>query len=453
MATVSELPSGKFRAQIRRKNLAAIGKVFDTREEAVAWGTSREAELVSAKNSGVARPNEGLTFKVAVQRYFDGPKFQDKAPGTQAREHTSSRRLLEYFGDYALSVIDGGMVQDYIDMRCKEKVKHKNGKTLNKRVSPDSIRLEKAFLSAVFKFSKRRKLVTSDIMRDSFELPTCIAKEGRISLKQQMAVYDAARDMSAAKNANPCLLPWTYFVFETGTRPGEAAKIELSWVNLEERKISIPRIGQKKRNARVVLIGDELVDMLRGCYEQAEEAGSKYIFFSRGNAPLERDADGKPIRRRRNAAGTAARPCIPFSYYNAWRNLSKKAGIPKGINPHIVRHEFISRLFEETDLNDSQIASLVGDVNVLSLEPYKHLRVERLRERQDAHLDEMRLQLRELQEHKKQKLEAIFARIQESRSEAQAEREAAGDFSTPMERLHAALLAAGVIETATAVEE
>lgn len=453
MATVNELPSGRFRAQIRRKNLASIGMVFDTREEAVAWAVAREAELVSVKSSGGARPNAGLTFKVAVQRYFDGPKFREKATGTQARERTSSKRLLEYFGDYALSVIDGAMVQGYIDMRCNEKVKHKNGKTLDKKVSADSVRLERAFLSAVFKFSKRRNLVTSNIMRDSFELPSCIPKEGRITLKQQMAVYDAAKEMSAAKNANPCLLPWTYFVFETGTRPGEAAKIELSWVNLEQRKISIPRIGQKKRNARVVLIGDDLVDMLRECYEQAEEAGSKYIFFSRANAPLERDSNGKPIRRRRDAAGTAARPCIPFSYYNAWRNLCKKAGIPKDINPHIVRHEFISRLFEETDLNDSQIASLVGDLNVLSLEPYKHLRVERLGGRQDAHLDEMRLALRELQEMKKQQHEAFFARAREYRAEAQAAREAAGDLSTPMDRIHARLRAERLIETVVAAEE
>lgn len=450
MATVAELPSGKFRAQIRRKNLAAIGKVFDSREEAVAWGIAREAELVSAQSSGVARPNAGMTFKVAVQRYFDGPKFGEKAPGTQARERSSSTRLLEYFGDYALSVIDGAMVQDYIDMRCNERVKHKNGKTLDKKMSADSVRLEKAFLSAVFKFSKRRNLVTANIMRDSFELPTCIPKEGRITLKQQMDVYDAARQMAQAKNANPCLLSWTFFVFETGTRPGEAAKIELSWVDLDERKISIPRIGQKKRNARVVLIGDELTDLLAECVSRAEEAGSKYLFYSRANAALVMDAKGEVVRRRRSVAETAARPCIPFSYYNAWRGLCKKAGIPSGINPHIVRHEFISRLFEDTDLNDSQIASLVGDLNVLSLEPYKHLRVERLRDRQDAHLDEMRAALRDLQEAKKAKQDAFFSRAAASRQEVQAEREAAGDFSTPMDRIRAAVTAEAVIERVAA---
>ncbi|MDQ2823605.1 MAG: tyrosine-type recombinase/integrase [Pseudomonadota bacterium] len=450
MASVSELPSGKFRTQIRRKNLAAIDKLFDTRDEAVAWGIAREAELVSAQSSGIARPNAGMTFKVAVQRYFDGPKFSEKAPGTRARERSSSTRLLEYFGDYALSVIDGAMVQDYIDMRCNEKVKHRNGKNLDKKMSPDSVRLEKAFLSSVFKFSKRRNLVTANIMRDTFELPTCIPREGRITLQQQMNVYDAAREMGNTKNGNPCLLPWVFFVFETGSRPGEAAKIELSWVNLPARKISIPRIGQKKRKPRDVLIGDDLAAMLAECVERAEEADSKYLFFSRANVPLPTDGKGAPVRRRRTEAETAARPRVPFAYYNAWRYLCKKAGIPSGVNPHIVRHEFISRLFEDTDLNDSQIASLVGDLNVLSLEPYKHLRVERLRDRQDAHLDEMRVALRALQEAKSKKQEAFFARARDSREEAQEAREAAGDFSTPMERIRAAVTAEAVIERVAA---
>jgi len=449
MATVGELPSGSFRAQIRRKGLAAISRVFPTRLEAEAWAASREAELLSAQSQTVSKPNAGMTFAAAVERYLTGPKFADKAPGTQARERTCSVRLLQYFGNYALSVIDGAMVQEYIDMRCNERVKHKNGKKLDKKVSPDTVRLEKAFLSAVFKFSKRRNLIQANIMRDSFELPTCVPKEGRITLQQQVSAYNCAREMSVARNANPSLLPWVYFVFETGTRPGEAAKIELSWVDLEQRKISIPRVGQKKRNARVVLVGEELAEMLQECINRAEAAGSKFLFFSRGNAPLERDAKGRPIRRRRDEAEMAARPCKSFSYYNAWRTLTKAAGIPKNIHPHLIRHEFISRLFEETDLNDSQIASLVGDVNVLSLEPYKHLRVEQLRNRQDAHLDGTRAALKALEELRASRLEAHLRSV---RQRAQAVREAAGDSTSPMDRLYAARLAEGLIQKAASTE-
>jgi integrase len=441
MATTTQLPSGKFRTQIRRKNLAALSKIFDTREEGAAWGVSREAELLAAKNGAVARPNASLTFSSTCERYFLSPKFTEKAPGTQMRERASSKRLLEYFGNYALSVIDGALMQEFIDMRCNERVRHKNGTKLDKKVSADTVRLEKALMSAVFKFAKRRNFISANIMRDSFELPTCIPKEGRITLEQQSALYESAAQMGHARGANPCLLPWVYFVFETGTRPGEAAKIELSWVNLKERKISIPRIGQKKRNARVVLIANDIVKMLEVCETRAREAGSKFLFFSRANAERAKDARGKPIRRLRNETEMSARKCICFAYYSAWRNLCKVAGIPSKINPHIIRHEFISRLFEETDMNDSQIASLVGDLNVLSLEPYKHLRVERLRDRQDAHLDEMRGAMKVLQDLQAKNREAFFDRARVSRAEVQKEREAASDHSTPLDRIRAGVLA------------
>jgi hypothetical protein len=65
----------------------------------------------------------------------------------------------------------------------------------------------------------------------------------------------------------------------------------------------------------------------------------------------------------------------------------------------------------------------------------------------------MRLQLRELQTLKKQKHEAFFARVREARQEAQAAREAAGDFSTPVDRIHARLVAERLLETAAAAEE
>jgi hypothetical protein len=53
---------------------------------------------------------------------------------------------------------------------------------------------------------------------------------------------------------------------------------------------------------------------------------------------------------------------------------------------------------------------------------------------------------------KKQKHEAFFARARESRMEAQAAREAVGDVSTPMERIHARLLAERLIEAVATTE-
>lgn len=435
MASVSQLPSSKWRAQIRRKGLATIGKVFDTREEAVAWGSAREAELVGAKAAAVGRPEAGITFNEVLDRYYMSSKYTDKASGTQKRELVSAKRLKEHFGSYMFSTITGAMVQNYLDLRSNEKVR-KNGQQLDRKVSADTVRLEKAFLMTLFNFAKRRDLIVTNIMRDSFDMKTCYPREARITQSQQLRLYEAAEALSKLPNANQSLLPWLEFCMETGSRPGEAAKMQLRWVNLEERSISIPRLGSKKRNPRIILLTEEMAETIRQCVIRAQAAGSKYVFFSRAHRARAKDARGKPIRRLRDESDLSDRPCIPFSYYSGWRKVCEDAGV-KDINPHIMRHEVISRLFESTDLNDSQIAALVGDVNVLSLAPYKHLRVGKLRGRQDAHIAEQRAAMDAIRVKTRAAEERFSEHGREMLKEAREEREAAGDFTTPMQRIRA----------------
>lgn len=448
MATVSELPSGKFRAQIRRKNLATIGKVFVTRDEAISWGNARESELVAAKSSAAAKPHAGATFSDVVEKYYLTALFSSKRPGTQAREKVSAKRTLAFFGSYSIAVIDGALVQDYLDIRANEKARHRTGRQLDHKVSPNTVRLDKAFLCSVFKFAKRRNYLTTNIMRESFETQKCDPREGRITTRQQVALYEAAAAIGEAKNANQSLVPWLHFMFETGSRPGEAAKIELSWVNFVEREISIPRHGSKKNNPRIILITDDILPMLKECDARARSAGSKYLFFSRSNLPRPVDSKGKPVRRFRDERELASRPCIPFGYYNAWRSICAEAGVSPKINPHIIRHEFICRLFEETDLSDSQIASLVGDVNVLSLEPYKHLRVGKLRGKQDAHLERQNEAMDAIRVVNRDALIKFNGHLDTVVVAASKRRLESGDMSTPMERLRAGVDPVFAIELA-----
>lgn len=389
MATITELKNGKFRVQLRRKAIGYKEEYFDTREEAESWALETESSLLQRHHAAPKVVARELLFKDLVEKYFASPVFENKAETTQDREKSTSKPVVGHFGRYAVTVIDGTMIQDYFDERSRERKKLSNGELADAKISGHTVRLEKAFLSSVFKFAKRRNLAPRNIMLDSWDLPNCNKREGRISIQEQVNLFSAAKEMVKNPRTNPCLLPWLHFVFETGTRPGEAAKAEVTWFDFEKRKVSIPRQSHKKRNPRVILLRKGLADELEKQCALAIAAGSKYIFWSLSNTPRPKDGAGKPLRRRRTREETEAREIRPYAYYHAWRRICAKAGIPPSINPHIVRHEFISRLFEQTELNDGQIASLVGDVNVLSLEPYKHLRVERLRDKQDAHLDEL----------------------------------------------------------------
>lgn len=382
MASITKLPSGSFRCQIRRKGMPVEGETFATRAEAEAWGKRREKELQTVLSSRRVT-SDGLRLKDLVSKYLEGPTYKNKSQSTRERELVSAAPVLQRLGETPVELITGATIQTYLDERQSDaplrRVKGEDGEMTTRpyegrTVSGHTVRLDKAFLSSVFRYAKRRALIPVNIMKDSFDLPHTNQREMRITPDEQYRLFVAAKKMSdASKRTNQCLLPWMHFVFATGTRPGEAAKIELSWCDFRQGVINIPRRGQKKRNPRVVLIGDELLPQLKAQYKKAEEAGSQYLFWSVLNG------------KKGHAQGGAVQP---YQYYSTWRRIAERAGLDSKICPHVVRHEFICRLFENPSLSlsDGQIASLVGDVNTLSLEPYKHLRARALRSEHAKHL-------------------------------------------------------------------
>jgi integrase len=408
MASITKLSSGSYRCQIRRKGFPTEGETFSTKAEADAWGKRREKEITGVIAS--RRPvTGGLRFKDLVDKYLNSTPYKNKSEGTQKRELVSAAPILARLGETPVELITGASIQMYLDDRQLDRplrrVKGKDGVMTSKpidgkTISGHTVRLDKAFLSSVFRYAKRRDLVPANIMMDSFDLPETNQRELRILPEQQYKLFSAAQEMSKSKRTNQSLLPWLHFVFATGTRPGEAAKIELAWCDLKDSAINIPRRGQKKRNPRVVLIGDELLKKLKAQYARAKAAGSPYLFWSEGNS--------------KGGVKKEVRAIKPYGYYSAWRRIALRAGIDATC-PHIVRHEFICRLFENPRLNlsDGQIASLVGDVNTLSLEPYKHLRARALRGEHSKHLLDVANQVQAVGIEQTIKQNPVFAEVLE----------------------------------------
>jgi integrase len=350
------LPSGSYRVQIRRKGIATERKVFKTEAEAKAWASDREHELIAAHSLAAPRISAGGTLAETINGYFSSPKFQDKRESTQKRERVAAKPVIAALGRYSASIITGADIQNYFDERS-------NVITRNGKIAGHTIRLEKALLSATFKYAKRRNLVPVNIMCDTFETIKCKSREIRVTPLQQQALLIHARMHCTGKETNPATYPWIALLLETGMRPGEAAKVELTWLDLANRQMNIPKHGQKLDVERTVLLPEETVSLLKKQVKRAEKAGSKFLFYSEAKKGI----------------------CTKFAYDGPWRIIAKRAGVPGG--PHACRHEYISRLFEETDLSDSQIAVLAGDKNVLSLKDYKHLRAAKFRPQQQAQAD------------------------------------------------------------------
>lgn len=362
MATITQLPSGRWRAQIRRKNLGRHEAVFDTHAAALSWSNEHESRLLANALRDRA-PVGGKTFLEVVALYRESAVFLDKSAGTQRRESNCARNTLAAFANHTLASISSVAIQQYLDERSKQTTR------LKKRVSADTVRLEKAFLSAVFRFAVRSGYATENPARGDIALPRRYNREQRITLDEQIKLHRVAVDyVENSSRANKCLPVWLMFIFETGTRPGEAAKIELAWFDSKNRRIAIPRDSHKTRRPRLILLCEVLSDMLDVQAELARAAGSKFLFWS---------------------VEYKTKELVAYRYAKPWRAICKRAGLPANLVAHSVRHEVISRYFEHTTLSDSQIAALVGDVHVLSLEPYKHLRSDALRVYYENHQSEM----------------------------------------------------------------
>lgn len=356
MASIDKLPSGRYRVQIRRAGLATERQLFDTEPAARAWATAREAEMVAAHNLAKPKIEQVLTLEEATNLYFNSAVFRNKSDSTQAREKVSSSQVLDKLGKYSLAVLNRKEVQLYFDKRASER--NRRGRL----PAGDTLRLEKNFLSAVFGFAAKRDLAASNTMiNNKFDLPKCKPRELRIAPASRGYLLVEARLQSKHHKGNPCLPVWLALVMQTGMRPGEAAAVRVSWLDIERKKIDIPQLGQKKRNARTVLLSTDLTELLAEQAKAAKAASSEFLFFSISKKT------GAPVR---------------FCYGSPYRRLEKKVGIKGGA--HGLRHEYISSLVENTQLSDSQIALLAGDASTLSLRPYMHLRAEALRGAADA---------------------------------------------------------------------
>jgi integrase len=362
MATIVRLKSGSWRAQIRRRKVACENKTFADESSARLWAATREAELVSAHVAAMPKVVDALSFAAVVGLYFESPRFKSKAPGTQLTERTKAKPVIKYFENRSILTIDPPAIQEYFDTRASYQT------CRGKPLSGHSLRLEKALLSGVFKYARLRRYVPQNPMLDTYEMLPCNSREVRIQQKDEAALDEVAILWSRLKRTNKSFLPWLQFVRGTGSRPGESARIRLDWLNLAESKIDMPRSGQKKRNPRLIILGPALVEVLRKQLALARQAGSAYLFWS---------------------VNPRTKQPVPFAYHKPWARVCKYAGLSNLGGAHSMRHEFISRLYEHTELTDGMIAALVGDVNPLSLAPYRHLRVAALRDKSAEHMVQM----------------------------------------------------------------
>ncbi len=318
-----------WQAQIIRQGFPAQYRTFDTKADAEAWARRVEGEM----DTGSWRDrSEGdrTTLAEALQRY--GLEITPrKAATTAVRERAKIRRLQAGpLAPFALSRVTGQNVADYI--RAREE----NGS------KPATVISELATLSHLYTVARTAWGMSYLIN------PVPLAKAARPKVpggrERRLADDEEARLLAGA---SPELGAVIRFALATALRRGEIAGLRWGQVDLSRRCLTLGSAETKNRTARSVPLSPAALDVLRSLPRRID--GS--VFGLTGNA----------IRL-------------------AWDRLMLKTGI-QGLTFHDLRHEAISRLFEDTDLDVMEIRAISGHKTLQMLARYTHLRTHRLADR------------------------------------------------------------------------
>lgn len=339
-------PGHGWQVQIRLKGVPPKTKTLPTEADAIAWAAEEEARILANRSAALeaGKLNNDKTLSGYVDDYLSSRQYEEKRQSTRRRERQCADVIKRFLGRYSLEQITPYLLHaEYIDKRSKEEYR-------GKKIAGDTIRCELALLSAVLDYLQARDVVKLNVVKTSrLDTPKLGKRKRVISEEEERKLLAYARHYTATgKKANSSFYPWLMFLFQTGSRPGEASKIKLAWLNIPESCIVVPDEEHKNDHARYIHLSTHLLPIIKEQVAKQKAKGSIYLFSSNNG---ER----------------------PFAYGQPWVDALKACGI-EGAVPHSIRHTFITRLFEQTTLNETQIASLVGQVNVLSLRPYAHVR-------------------------------------------------------------------------------
>jgi integrase len=326
--SVIRLPGGKYRVQIRRKNLQ-LDDVFLTEAEA------KDAEARALHRHTKA---DSLTLARLWEMYVGSTQFDDKSEQTKATERSRIKSVLDRLGRYALGELEANtyIIYEYIDARRKV-ISSRTGK----RLSNSSIRLEIAALSAVVEFAKKRQMIRANFVT-GISRPAASKRKRRVSPKEQgqLQIYARNSDLRFAQIARFLLL-----IRHLGCRPGELKSLRVSSVKLDRRELTF--FDTKNGKDRCVHVTSDAAQLL---YLQMDVVpnGCPYVF---------------------GTWSPRAKQWIPYNYAAGVNLLREHRIIDQDYAAHAGRREFISRAIE-SNMSYGTIKKQTGHQSVQALEIY-----------------------------------------------------------------------------------
>ena len=314
----------KWQARVQRKDQPSIAKSFNNKTDALKWARNVESQL----DLGTLAPKQTMPrLMPMVDRYVEEvtPTKKGKSQERYRANHFRKTKL----ADIAIDKITGEVVAQYRDSRLKE-------------VSPNTVRLELAFLSVVFEQCRKEwGLAVSNPLRQIRMPKPGKPRQRRLEAGEEEALLQACRESGAHY-----LQTFVILAIETGMRFGELAGVAWENLNLQKRTIYLP--DTKNGSPRTVPLSTRALNAIQ---------------------TQPRSIDGRLF----SVKPGSIRSAFLIALYRAQATQPDSKMFLRELRFHDLRHEAVTRLFER-GLNPIEVGMVSGHKTLSMLQRYTHLR-------------------------------------------------------------------------------
>ena len=324
--------TGPWQVRIRRVGFPVQTETFRSRKEAKVWATLREAEYHKREMVDYHEADR-TTLGQLVLRYLNGVPLDPHSDNSL--RHRLAKIARHPVCEYKMTALRPVHLANYRDERLK-------------LVKPATVVAELSQISAIIGHARREWDIAMprNVATTEFVKRPKIGAEGQRTrrleevvgeVKEEQRFFEALMDVR-----NLAARSFIVVALETGIRRAELLRLKWDRVYFrgEGSYIALEAGKTKNRHARQSPLSPLAVNALN-CLERSGE-----LVF-----------EGE------------TRDSIKCCF----KRLRERAGL-KNFRMHDLRHEFTSRLFEETTLRESEIQLLTGHRDARMLARYSHLR-------------------------------------------------------------------------------
>jgi integrase len=321
----------KWQARVQRSGQSPISKTFNSKPDAIKWARNIESQL----DLGTFAPKQTMPrLMPIVERYVE--EVTPTKKGESQERYRAAQFKKTKLADMHLDKITGEVIAQYRDARLKE-------------VSPNTVRLELAFLSVLFEQCRKEwGLAVSNPVRQ-IRLP----KPGKPRQRRLEAGEEDALLIACKASRAYYLHSFVVLAIETGMRSGELLAMQWEHLNLNKRTVFLP--DTKNGHPRTVPLSTRALNAIQA---------------------LPRSINGRLFSSGYHSIHNA----FQLAVTRAQATQTDSESFLRGLRFHDLRHEAVTRLFEK-GLNPIEVGMVSGHKTLSMLQRYTHLKAEALSEK------------------------------------------------------------------------